>query len=144
LIFSFYVRYSTLLHLPLLRFHCVGGCWDRTQECCDVVDSQLTTRPDLMYDICTVLRPGKARLTVKISPLCIVIVWCNIPSWQSCGTVLPWLTQHCSSTAAAHVWFHSGQPQHSIYYPDLQGIIFPWFISFWISLSRYTVCNPIL
>ncbi len=33
--FFFYVRYSTLLHLPPLRFHCVGGCWDRTQDCCD-------------------------------------------------------------------------------------------------------------
>jgi hypothetical protein len=31
----FYVLYSTLLHLPPLRFHCVGGCWDRTQDCCD-------------------------------------------------------------------------------------------------------------
>ncbi len=29
--FPFYVRYSTLLHLPPLRFHCVGGFWDRTQ-----------------------------------------------------------------------------------------------------------------
>ncbi len=32
--FSFYVRYSTLLHLPPFRFHCVGGCWDRSQDCC--------------------------------------------------------------------------------------------------------------
>jgi hypothetical protein len=24
--FLFYVRYSTLLHLPPVRFHCVGGC----------------------------------------------------------------------------------------------------------------------
>jgi hypothetical protein len=31
----FYVRYSTLLHLPPLRFQCVGGCRDRTQDCCD-------------------------------------------------------------------------------------------------------------
>jgi hypothetical protein len=22
-------------HLPPLRFHCVGGCWDRTQDSCD-------------------------------------------------------------------------------------------------------------
>jgi hypothetical protein len=29
------VLYSTLLPLPLLRFHCVGGYWDRTQDCCD-------------------------------------------------------------------------------------------------------------
>jgi hypothetical protein len=26
----FYVHYSTLLILPPLSFHCVGGCWDRT------------------------------------------------------------------------------------------------------------------
>jgi hypothetical protein len=31
----FYVRFSTLLHLLPLRFHWVGGCWDRTQGCCD-------------------------------------------------------------------------------------------------------------
>ncbi len=34
-IFSFYVRYSTLLHLPPLRLHCVGRCWDRTQDSCN-------------------------------------------------------------------------------------------------------------
>jgi hypothetical protein len=27
-----YVLYSTLLHMPPLRLHCVRGCWDRTQE----------------------------------------------------------------------------------------------------------------
>jgi hypothetical protein len=27
--------YSTLLHLPPHRFHCVGGCWDRSQDNCD-------------------------------------------------------------------------------------------------------------
>jgi hypothetical protein len=32
---TFYVLYSILLHLPPLRFHCAGGCWDRTQDCCD-------------------------------------------------------------------------------------------------------------
>ncbi len=31
----FYVLSSTLLHLPPLRFHCIGGWWDRTQDCCD-------------------------------------------------------------------------------------------------------------
>jgi hypothetical protein len=30
----FYVRCSALLHLPPLRSHCVGGCWNRTQDCC--------------------------------------------------------------------------------------------------------------
>ncbi len=33
--FSFYVRYSTMFHLPPLRFHCVAGCWDQTQDFCD-------------------------------------------------------------------------------------------------------------
>jgi hypothetical protein len=33
--FFFFIRYSTLIHLPPLRFHCVGGCWDRTQDSCD-------------------------------------------------------------------------------------------------------------
>ncbi len=33
--FSVSVQYSTLFHLPPLRFHCVGGCWDRTQDRCD-------------------------------------------------------------------------------------------------------------
>jgi hypothetical protein len=28
---------STLLHLPPLRFHCVGECWDRIQDCCELV-----------------------------------------------------------------------------------------------------------
>ncbi len=25
----------TLLHLPLLRFHCANGYWDRTQDGCN-------------------------------------------------------------------------------------------------------------
>jgi hypothetical protein len=33
LIFS--VLYSTLLHLPHLRFHCVEESWDLTQDSCD-------------------------------------------------------------------------------------------------------------
>jgi hypothetical protein len=39
--FLIYVRYSKLHHLPSLRFRCVRGCWDRTQDCCDFgIDSQ--------------------------------------------------------------------------------------------------------
>jgi hypothetical protein len=33
---GFYVLYSTLFHLPPLRFHCVRGCCDWTQDCCDL------------------------------------------------------------------------------------------------------------
>jgi hypothetical protein len=33
--------FGFLLHLPPLRFHCVGGCWERTQDCYDYgIDSQ--------------------------------------------------------------------------------------------------------
>jgi hypothetical protein len=40
----FYVLYSTLLHLPPLRFHCVRRCWDRTQDCCDFgIDSRISS-----------------------------------------------------------------------------------------------------
>jgi hypothetical protein len=39
--FSFYVLYTTLLHLASLKFHGVGECWDRSQNCCDFgIDSQ--------------------------------------------------------------------------------------------------------
>jgi hypothetical protein len=31
----FYVLYSTMFHLPPLRFHSVGGCWERILDCCD-------------------------------------------------------------------------------------------------------------
>ncbi len=59
-VYFFYVLYSILLHLPPLRFHCVGGCWDRTQECCyfghwqsdaltQSLFSALTTRLDLVH-----------------------------------------------------------------------------------------------
>jgi hypothetical protein len=33
--FTFFVLYSTLLHLPTLRFHCTDGCWNRTQDRCN-------------------------------------------------------------------------------------------------------------
>jgi len=50
---SFFVLYSTLLYLPPLRFHCVGGCWDRTQDSCDYgIGCQtllVTTRLDLIH-----------------------------------------------------------------------------------------------
>ncbi len=34
-VFYVYVLYSTLFHLSPLRFRCLGGCWVRTQDCCD-------------------------------------------------------------------------------------------------------------
>ncbi len=44
--FFFHLRYSTLLYLPPLRFHCVGGCWDRTQDRLDLIDN---TAIDLIH-----------------------------------------------------------------------------------------------
>jgi hypothetical protein len=40
---------STLLLLPPLKFHCVGGCLDRTQDYCDVyIGCQTLTPPNLI------------------------------------------------------------------------------------------------
>ncbi len=44
-ILLFFVLYSTLLHLPPLRFHCVEGCWDRTQEWCNFGIGSQTLKP---------------------------------------------------------------------------------------------------
>ncbi len=52
-IFSFYVWYSTLLHLPPLRFHCVRGCWNRTPGQLRLrhwLSDALTTRLDLIHN----------------------------------------------------------------------------------------------
>jgi hypothetical protein len=45
--------FLTLLHLSPLRFHCVGGCLDCTQDCCDfgIGSDALTTRLDLLITI---------------------------------------------------------------------------------------------
>ncbi len=41
-VWPFYKFYSTLLHLPPLRFRCAGRCWDWTQNCCIVcIGSQM-------------------------------------------------------------------------------------------------------
>jgi hypothetical protein len=38
----FCVLHLTLLHLPPPRLHSDGGCWDRTQDCCDYSISRQT------------------------------------------------------------------------------------------------------
>ncbi len=69
--FFLYVWYSTLLHLPPLRFHCVGGCWDRTQDICDNdiawLSDALTTRLDLIHTRLDVIH---SILFEKTIPLC--------------------------------------------------------------------------
>ncbi len=41
---DFSVLCSILLHLPPLRFLCVGECWDRTQDSCDFRRSNQSAR----------------------------------------------------------------------------------------------------
>ena len=50
--FIFSVFYSTLFHLPHLRFHCFGGCWDRTQDSCDGRNDWQTVYNHLIYLVC--------------------------------------------------------------------------------------------
>ncbi len=37
--------FSTLFHIPPLRIHFVKGCWDRTQDCCDIGIVSQTLQP---------------------------------------------------------------------------------------------------
>ncbi len=32
--FVWFLKYTTVLHLLPFRFHCDGGCWDWTHDCC--------------------------------------------------------------------------------------------------------------
>jgi hypothetical protein len=52
----FLVLYSTLwFYLPPLRFHWVGGCWDRTQDSCDYyLSDALTVRSRNPWIACNV------------------------------------------------------------------------------------------
>jgi hypothetical protein len=66
---DFFVLYSTLLHLPPLRFHCVDGCWDQTQDRCNwCIDSRgaLTTGLDLIRARLDLIRT-RLDLILKVS-----------------------------------------------------------------------------
>jgi hypothetical protein len=43
--FEFIVLFSTLLHLPPLRFHCIGRCWYQTQDSFNVSIGCQTLQP---------------------------------------------------------------------------------------------------
>jgi hypothetical protein len=49
------ILYSILLHLPPLRFHCVGEYWDCTQDCCDSCHGQSGVLPYLIFT-CNLMR----------------------------------------------------------------------------------------
>jgi hypothetical protein len=57
-VFFFLCTLFNLLYLPPLRFHCVGGCCDRTQNCCDVgIDSQMLSTVNS--------KPGQISFTLR-------------------------------------------------------------------------------
>jgi hypothetical protein len=70
-----HVLYSTLLHLPPLRFHCVGGCWDRTTAM--PVRRSITIRLDLIH----------SRLDLIHTRLDLIHGWdrCNYYTWTQAG-----------------------------------------------------------
>jgi hypothetical protein len=52
-----YISYSTLLHLPPLRFRCITGCWDRTQNCCDCGQTARSSNHSSMHNCLPVCKP---------------------------------------------------------------------------------------
>ncbi len=81
----FNVFYSTLLHLPPLRFHCVGGCWYRTQDCCDfgICSNQLIHWLDLIHKQDLVY----SRMSVTLPPFLYPLPFTCPPSL--CLTLFP-------------------------------------------------------
>jgi hypothetical protein len=72
-----YVLYSTLLHLPPPRFHCVDGCWDRTQDCCKNCNASpslysVTIRLDLirisLFKLMNLFIPAAMETLVSVIP----------------------------------------------------------------------------
>ncbi len=69
----FSVLSSTQLHLPPLRFHCVGGCWYRAQDICDIgigcycLSDDVTIRLNLIHVTASLIqtRPNILRSTVQ-------------------------------------------------------------------------------
>ncbi len=48
--FDFHTLFNTASYAaPPPRFHCVGGCWDRTQDCCDFGVGCQTLQPLVLF-----------------------------------------------------------------------------------------------
>ncbi len=61
-----YLLFSTLLHLPSLRFHCVEGCWYWPQYCCDFceqswVQSQNPRNENFLHASWTINKKNKKK-----------------------------------------------------------------------------------
>ncbi len=66
---NFFVRYSTVLHLPPLKFHCVRGCWDRTHGLLLYfrIDSQTFYNPNRLV---VILNVDRVHFRTAIDLLC--------------------------------------------------------------------------
>jgi hypothetical protein len=62
-IFIFFALYSTLLHLPPLRFHCADECWDRTQDRCNRTQDRYNRTQDRCIE----------PMTVAVEPLTVAV-----------------------------------------------------------------------
>jgi|LakMenEpi03Aug12_release.lakeMendotaPanAssembly.Ray.scaffolds.fasta_scaffold796405_1 hypothetical protein len=40
----FLCTFSTMSYLPPLRFHCVGGCWDRIEPSAGIIEQSIGAR----------------------------------------------------------------------------------------------------
>jgi hypothetical protein len=84
----FQCTYSILLHLAPLRFHCVGGCWHRTQDRCNygigcqTHSAKSHPRSARSHPVKTNVHPNKIKNIIK-RKLCSVLPWQPCFRWRS-------------------------------------------------------------
>ncbi len=78
--------YSNVLYLPSLRFHCVGGCRDKTHDLCNFRLGDLTIWLDLIYKK---LRTTMIYTRQRVYSLIITVLR---------STYLPFFCWHCESS----------------------------------------------
>ncbi len=111
LIFNFYgnggffiLLYSTLRHLPPLRFHCVAGCWDWTQDCFDfAIGIQISALAVHAYSQC----PSNILVQLRIPMLIYILSISNYTvvyyAIQKLGQVFTPLWQSIPSKNVSHL-----------------------------------------
>ncbi len=100
----FILLYSTLRHLPLLRFHCVAGCWDWTQDCfyfgIDIHISALAVHAYSQYPSTILVQLRIPMLIYILSISNYTVVYYAI---QELGQVFTLLWQSISSKNVSHL-----------------------------------------
>jgi hypothetical protein len=95
-LFSFYSMYCIqhCFHLPPIRFHCVGGCWDRTQDCCDfgIESDALTTRLDLIHIQIDLIHPRLDLINTRLDRIHPFIQLVLYPFYHNVNSFLQFLT----------------------------------------------------